>query len=73
MSHVAVNITYKGKPFTSEMSKQHPELMSLFPDMSTFLALYLPLRDKAIKSGILQFLDISEDGIMINGVPITLT
>jgi len=64
-----VKITYQGKPLSEKYFSEHPEIQPLYPSKEVFMnQLYIPLLQAAQESGTEQILEISEKGIIINGV-----
>lgn len=64
-----VKITYQGKPLSEKYFSEHPEIQHLYPSKEVFMnQLYIPLLQAAQESGTEQILEISEKGIIINGV-----
>lgn len=68
-----VKVTYKGKPLGREEYEKRPEIHKMYPSREEFMQkLYLPLVKQVRETGKSQLLEISENGIKINGLPFEL-
>ena len=67
--HLNIKVYYQGQILTDRFYNEHPEIHSLYPSKEKFMEeIYLPLLKKAHETGQEQTVDISEKGIIINGV-----
>jgi hypothetical protein len=64
-----IKIIYQGQILTERYFNEHPEIHSLYPSKTKFMEeVYLPLLKTAQETGQKQDIEISENGMLINGV-----
>lgn len=67
-----VIVTYQGQRLSATYFKEHPEIHHLYPSKEVFQnSIYLPVLNRGYATNTDQTIEISENGVKVNGVPHT--
>jgi len=67
---IKVQVTYMGQKLTKRFYYEHPEIHPLYPTGAVFIEkIYAPLLNKANVTQEHQNVEISENAVLINGLP----